>query len=102
MIALTALSPGYSVYQVAMDPEAAYFVTFIRAGEFGEGVLLTVFAANLLISRRYIRAVVGWLGIAIIAVTLTFYSVGTPFRDDLLLRLASNGPGNHSSTPARP
>jgi peptidoglycan/LPS O-acetylase OafA/YrhL len=79
LILLTVASFVYSVHDVAKDPAAAYFVTPSRAWEFGLGGILAFFAPNPGAGRDRVRAVVSWLGLAIIAVTLAVYTPQTPF-----------------------
>ena len=74
MAALTALSLGYSLYDTAIDPAAAYFVTPARAWEFGAGGLLAALPAPARPSRRLCVA-----GLAAILAGAFAFSVSTPF-----------------------
>jgi peptidoglycan/LPS O-acetylase OafA/YrhL len=82
---LVALSLGYSVYETATNPAAAYFVTPTRMWELGIGGLLAVVVA--VRQRRGLphllpesaRCVLAWVGLAAIAWTAVTYSGATPF-----------------------
>ena len=82
---LVVLSLGYSVYETATNPAAAYFVTPTRMWELGIGGLLAVVVA--VRQRRGLppllpetaRSVLAWAGLAAIAWTAVTYSGATPF-----------------------
>jgi len=79
LVVLTVASFAYSVWGVANEPAAAYFVTHSRAWEFGLGGLLAYFFALPLPARDRLRAAVSWLGIAGLVITLVLYRGTTPF-----------------------
>ncbi|MFC6173782.1 acyltransferase family protein [Subtercola frigoramans] len=79
LVVVTAASFFYSVYAVDVTPSAAYFVTTARAWEFGAGGLLALLSHGSLGFRPLRGALVSWLGLAIIAITVFFYSAATPF-----------------------
>ena len=83
--ALVVLSLGYSVYETATNPSAAYFVTPTRMWELGIGGLLAVVVAVRQrrdlppLLTRSARVVLAWAGLAAIAWTAATYSGSTPF-----------------------
>ncbi|WP_108251437.1 acyltransferase family protein [Planctomonas deserti] len=79
LVLLTAASFASSVAGVANDPAAAYFVTQSRAWEFGAGGILALVASAERVDRPAVRAVVSWLGIAALAVTVLAFTAETPF-----------------------
>ena len=91
LAALVALSLGYSVYETATNPAAAYFVTPTRMWELGIGGLLATIVA--VRQRRGLphllatgpRIVLGWVGLAAIAWTAVTYTSKTPFPGYLAL-----------------
>ncbi len=82
---LVVVSLGYSVYETASNPSAAYFVTPTRMWELGVGGLLAVVVA--VRQRRDLppllptspRVVLAWVGFAAIAWTAFAYTGRTPF-----------------------
>ncbi len=79
LVVATLASLAYSIWDVAVDPAAAYFVTPARAWEFGAGGLLAYFAW--LPGRRMLqlRTLAVWLGLAMIVAAVFLYSSTTPF-----------------------
>ena len=75
---VTAASLAYSICHTAANPAAAYFVTPTRAWEFGAGGLLALARPSEDVAAP-VRALVGWAGLAAIAVTALTYSETTPF-----------------------
>jgi peptidoglycan/LPS O-acetylase OafA/YrhL len=76
---VTLASLSYSIYEVATNPAAAYFVTPARAWEFGAGGLLAYFTTIPLRGREQLKTVVSWLGLLLILASLTLYTPQTPF-----------------------
>jgi len=82
---LVTVSLGYSIWETAHNPSAAYFVTPTRMWELGVGGLLAVLVA--VRQRRGLahllpvlpRAVLAWVGFAAIAWTAWSYTGNTPF-----------------------
>jgi peptidoglycan/LPS O-acetylase OafA/YrhL len=72
------LSLGYSVYITSVDSAPAYFVTPARVWEFTLGALVA-----LITTRRsfpaVMRAVLSWIGLAMIAAALLTFNASTPF-----------------------
>ena len=69
----------WSVVYTAADPGKAYFVTTTRAWELAAGALLAIGAERLGRSPLAVRAVAGWLGLALIAVAAVLITPETPF-----------------------
>jgi peptidoglycan/LPS O-acetylase OafA/YrhL len=76
--AVVVSSLAYSIYLTAVQPGAAYFSTGTRAWEFALGGLAAVFGGRLTLPRL-LRAVLGWLGLALIGATVVTYTTATPF-----------------------
>ena len=76
--ALTAVSLGYSLYDTAADPSAAYFITPTRAWEFGAGGLLALLP-QIERSPGIARAVLSWAGILAILLAAFLFTENTPF-----------------------
>src|SRR6478735_2762513 len=82
---LVTVSLGYSIWETAHNPPAAYFVTPTRMWELGIGGLLAVVVA--VRQRRGLgtllpaapRVALAWLGLAAIAWTAWTYTSKTPF-----------------------
>ncbi|MES2170923.1 MAG: acyltransferase, partial [Actinomycetota bacterium] len=79
LVAATVASFIYSVWDVAVDPAAAYFVTPARAWEFGAGGLLAYFAWLPGRGRLHLRTAAVWLGLAMILLSVLLYTAKTPF-----------------------
>lgn len=77
LLLLTGASLAYSIWDTAINPAAAFFVTPTRVWEFGAGGLLALAATNT--ARPALRAAVSWLGIAMILVAAFAYNPQTPF-----------------------
>ena len=77
LAAVTLLSFAVSVLQTVSDPGIAYFSTLTRMWEFGAGALLAVLGASL--SHRVLRLVLGWAGLAALAVAALLFDAATPF-----------------------
>ncbi|MCW4459701.1 acyltransferase family protein [Microbacterium sp. MPKO10] len=83
MGSVAVVSFGWSLWQTAFDPAAAYFVTTTRAWEFALGGL----TALVVVSRpgfveaipQRARAVLAWVGLAGIMVSAFVYTGDTPF-----------------------
>ncbi|MGH3054306.1 MAG: acyltransferase family protein, partial [Gaiellaceae bacterium] len=76
---LTALSFVYSVHLTATSPTTAYYSPFTRAWELGLGATLAVGAATLARLPAAAKVLLGWSGIAAIAVAAVVFSSATPF-----------------------
>jgi peptidoglycan/LPS O-acetylase OafA/YrhL len=73
-------SLGYGVYVSFVDPAPGYFLTTTRIWELGVGGLLAIASgAEASGSSRWVRAGLGWVGMAAIAVACVFYSSRLPF-----------------------
>jgi peptidoglycan/LPS O-acetylase OafA/YrhL len=68
-----------SIQETAADPRAAYFSTPVRAWEFGCGAGLALLAARPRPLPRIPLAVLGWVGLAMVAAASYLYSGETPF-----------------------
>ncbi|PFG31151.1 acyltransferase family protein [Paramicrobacterium agarici] len=81
--AVAVLSFGWSVWQTAFDPAAAYFVTTTRAWEFALGGLtaLAVLSRPALFAAipEQVRSVLAWLGLGGIFLSALVYTGETPF-----------------------
>jgi len=81
MIALSTLllaSLAYSIYETAVLPKQAYFITPTRVWEFATGALCGLLVLD---AQRWFRArmMLGWLGMAAILAASLFYSKATAF-----------------------
>ena len=76
---LTTLSLVYSIHLTATSPTAAYYSPFARAWELGLGATLAVATAQLARLPGSVTVVLGWSGIAAIAVAAVGFSSSTPF-----------------------
>src|SRR5262249_29275932 len=68
----------FSVIDTSSDPSQAYFITPTRAWEFGLGGLLAVVGTSQ-VMRDSARALVSWLGLAMILVAAFLFTTKTPF-----------------------
>jgi len=80
LVAVTGASLAASVLLTQANPPAAYFVTHTRVWELGLGSLLAL-AVHLGWRLRHpaLRAVLGWLGLGMIAWAALAFDSGTPF-----------------------
>ena len=78
LVAVTALSLAWSVYDTATDPARAFFLTPARAWEFGAGGLLAL-APSLAIGSSRARIALSWTGLVAITVAALVYSSATSF-----------------------
>ena len=81
---LTAASFVWSIHLTGTSPARAYFVTPVRAWQFGAGALLALLVAAPALERRWdaavrTRAAVSWLGLAAIAWGAVSFTAATPF-----------------------
>ncbi|WP_456552166.1 acyltransferase family protein [Blastococcus sp. SYSU D00813] len=76
---LVAGGYAWALHETAADPTWAYFSTFSRVWELGLGALLAVAvpAASRIPAR--LRPLLGWAGLAAIAVSVVVIDAGTPF-----------------------
>jgi peptidoglycan/LPS O-acetylase OafA/YrhL len=74
-----AASLAWSIHETGVHPVAAYFSGFGRAWELALGAMLAICAAYVLRVSSGPRALLGWLGLAMIAVAGVTYSAGTAF-----------------------
>ncbi len=79
MLVLVAASFAYSIWLTPSAPTAAYFSPFTRAWELGLGATIAVCALPLRRIPTVARVVMGWAGVAAIAVAALAFSEGTPF-----------------------
>ncbi len=80
LVVVTAASFGASVLLTRTDPAAAYFVTHTRIWELGLGSLLAVAVTRgWRLRGRALRAVVGWVGIAMVVAATVTFDGSTPF-----------------------
>lgn len=80
-VGLSAIFVGslaYSIYLTAAQPELAYFSTFTRAWEFAAGALGAVVFSGRNINR-HLKAVLIWVGLALMAYSFYKFSSHTPF-----------------------
>ncbi len=78
LVLVAATSLAFSIYETAVNPSAAYFVTTTRVWEFAVGALVALVFLN---RQPGVRAalVLGWLGLASIVFSALLYSGATPF-----------------------
>ncbi|WP_213814050.1 acyltransferase family protein [Glaciihabitans sp. dw_435] len=76
---VTVASFVLSLYLTHTNPSQAYFITPVRAWEFGVGGLLALIGSAKATGNQHVRAAVSWLGLAAIAITVLTYTAATPF-----------------------
>jgi peptidoglycan/LPS O-acetylase OafA/YrhL len=76
--AVAAISLAASAAMVSLAPNQAYFVTPVRAWEFGAGALVALAAARLRVPARYAKAA-GLAGLGLIAYSASTFNDSTPF-----------------------
>ncbi|GAA4368790.1 acyltransferase family protein [Nocardioides caricicola] len=76
---LCAASLAWSVVLTGSDETAAYFSSLTRAWELGIGALLALAGARLTNLGRAPRLVLGWAGLAAIALAVWTFDAATPF-----------------------
>lgn len=79
VIALSAISLGWSVHLTATLPVSAYFSPLTRAWELGLGCALAVGASTLMRVPPRERLVMGWAGLLAIVTAAIMFSERTPF-----------------------
>ncbi len=83
------LSLAYSIYATATTPQAAYFITPVRAWEFGAGGLLALLpSTSRLVSTRFspaLRAGVSWGGWVAMLASIALLTEQSPFPGALAL-----------------
>jgi peptidoglycan/LPS O-acetylase OafA/YrhL len=79
VLVLTAASLAWSVHLTATAPTTAYFSPLTRAWELGLGATIAVCASMLARTPAAARVVMGWAGVAAIAVAAAVFSDRTPF-----------------------
>lgn len=79
-----AVSLAYSVYITAADQQTAYFNTFARVWEFALGSLVAIVMPWLSLNR-YVRAVMGWVGLAMLVSCGFIFDVNGVFPGYLAL-----------------
>jgi peptidoglycan/LPS O-acetylase OafA/YrhL len=79
VIVLASGSLLWSIYLTASAPTAAYYSPFTRAWELGLGAALAVGAPTIMQLPGALKVVLGWSGLAAIAVAAVGFSDGTPF-----------------------
>lgn len=79
LVAVTVASFVYSIVETAVSPSSAYFVTTTRAWEFGAGGILAFVTSRRPKPTRQVAATMGWVGLAVLAVTLVTFTPATPF-----------------------
>ena len=80
-----AASLIWSIHETAVNPQAAYFSTPVRVWEFGCGAGLALLATRPRLLSRVLRALLGWVGLAMIGTAAVVYSSGTDFPGDAAL-----------------
>ncbi|WP_295780601.1 acyltransferase family protein [uncultured Microbacterium sp.] len=76
---------AYSVWYSATNPSVAYFSTFTRAWEFGLGGMLALVGLTELRLGALPRAIIGWVGIALIALAALIIRSSDPFPGAIAL-----------------
>lgn len=76
---VTVASFVWSVYYTSREPTSSYFSTLTRAWELGLGAVLAIGASRLPRLPMNLRAALGWLGLASIAIAAVTFSGSTPF-----------------------
>ncbi|MBI5340302.1 MAG: acyltransferase [Mycolicibacterium rufum] len=71
---LTAASLAWATYQTAVSPHSAFYNTVARAWELGVGALLATAVAVLTTTPAWLRPLLSWAGIALIAAGLVLIS----------------------------
>ena len=79
-----AVSLAYSVYITGADQQTAYFNTFARVWEFALGSLVAIVMPWLSLNR-YVRAVMGWVGLAMLVSCGFIFDVNGVFPGYLAL-----------------
>lgn len=69
----------WSIYYTGADPGAAYFVTTTRLWELAIGAALAVFAPQVARIPHWLGHILGWAGLAAIAIATLLFSSSTPF-----------------------
>ncbi len=73
------LSLAWSIHDTATNPQAAYFSTPARVWELGGGAALALLASRTSPLSGIPRALLGWVGLAMILTAAVLYSSQTPF-----------------------
>ncbi|MDM7831764.1 acyltransferase family protein [Cellulomonas edaphi] len=81
---VTVASFVYSLHLTEQSPARAYFVTPVRAWQFGAGALLALVVASPALARRWermtaARAALSWAGVLVIAWGAYTFTASTPF-----------------------
>lgn len=79
MVVVCAVSFSWALWETQTATTVAYFSTYSRAWELGVGALLAVAATSLQNLPRYLRPILGWIGLAGIAFGLFFVNAATAF-----------------------
>lgn len=79
VLALTIPSFAFSIYYTQENSGAAYFVTTTRLWELGVGALIALFATELARLNALIAQLIGWVGLAVIVISVVVISSGTPY-----------------------
>jgi peptidoglycan/LPS O-acetylase OafA/YrhL len=79
MLAITAASFVWAMYETINSPTSAYFSTFSRTWELGVGALIAVFAGVLLKLPDRLRPMIAWLGLLGIGVSLFVITAESTF-----------------------
>jgi peptidoglycan/LPS O-acetylase OafA/YrhL len=79
VVALSAISLGWSIHLTTTLPAAAYFSPLTRAWELGLGAALAVGASTLARVPSVARLVMGWTGLLAICLAAVLFSERTPF-----------------------
>jgi peptidoglycan/LPS O-acetylase OafA/YrhL len=77
--AVVVASLVYSIVLTTIDPAIAYFVTPTRMWELGAGGLLALLPAASTQARPRVRAVISWVGLAVVAAAYLLIDRDTPF-----------------------
>lgn len=79
LLAVTAASFAWAMYETSSNPNQAYFSTFSRTWELGIGALLAVAAPAFRVLPGWLRPVLAWLGLAGMTASLWLVSPESTF-----------------------
>jgi peptidoglycan/LPS O-acetylase OafA/YrhL len=76
VLVVACASLAWSIHQTGVSPKAAYFSAFARGWELALGAALAIAAPAVI---RFVKPVLGWIGLAAIGFAATMFSSATPF-----------------------